>query len=657
VNERPTLLRQCAAEVLGTFVLVFFGTGAVHAAVLTGAQSGLWQVAVVWGVAISLAIYAVGAISGAHINPAITVAFAAYRRFPLRRVPPYVASQVAGAILAAATLYLLFGNILPRFEASEGLVRGRAGSELSAMMYGEYFPNPAIAKARAWSPDAVSHLQAMLAEGIGTALLALFVFALTDPANRARPRGGLFAIFIGLAVAVIISVLAPLTQAGLNPARDFGPRLFAWAAGWGSVAIPGPRGGFFTVYILAPILGAIAGAGVYQAVVRPALARSGADAARDKRNRKKGGSTVQPIQLILVGGFLGAGKTTLLAQAATRLAARGRRVGLITNDQAADLVDTSILEGRGFAVQEIAGGCFCCRFGNLVESAEEVIRRVDPHTIIGEPVGSCTDLSATVLQPLKKLHGDRFRVAPFTVLADPDRLAQVLGPPEESPLHESVIYILRKQLEEADLLVINKADRLTRARRRDLEEAARAAFPGRPVLAISALTGEGVDDWLDRLDTGRPAGRYVPEVDYDTYAEGEARLGWLNARARLHATRPVDWPRACEALLEAVRSRLAGESAEAAHIKLFLAGGGGSVVANLTSTADRPAARGKVPGDCREADLVINARADEAPEALRRIVEESVAAMARAGIEATIESVSSFRPARPTPVHRFDEPV
>jgi glycerol uptake facilitator protein len=139
------VLRQCIAEMVGTFVLVFFGTGAVHAAVLTGAQQGLWQVAVVWGIAISLAIYATGASSGAHMNPALTLSFVALRGFPWRRAPLYIVSQLLGAFLAAAVLYSLFSGILSQFESAHGLVRGTPGSELSAMVYGEYFPHPAVA--------------------------------------------------------------------------------------------------------------------------------------------------------------------------------------------------------------------------------------------------------------------------------------------------------------------------------------------------------------------------------------------------------------------------------------------------------------------------------------------------------------------------------
>ncbi|MGD0093805.1 MAG: MIP/aquaporin family protein [Planctomycetota bacterium] len=267
-EDKHSLVHECTAELVGTFILAFFGTGVVHVAVLTGALSGLWQVAVVWALAVTLAIYATAAVSGAHINPAMTIAFAAHRQFPWSKSGPYIASQVLGAFAAAGVLYLLFNNYIADFEQAHNIVRGSAGSELSAKVFGEYFPNPSDACPLETQYAKVSLIQAMLAEGIGTAFLAFFVFALTDSRNRERPGMNLAPLFIGLTVAMVIMIVAPLTQAGLNPARDFGPRLFSYFAGWGRIAIPGPRGGFFTVYILSPIIGAVIGGGVYQRVIR-----------------------------------------------------------------------------------------------------------------------------------------------------------------------------------------------------------------------------------------------------------------------------------------------------------------------------------------------------------------------------------------------------
>jgi len=490
MREPVTLLRQCVAEMIGTFILVFFGTGTVHAAVLTGAQQGLWQVAVVWGIAVSLAIYAAGAISGAHLNPAITVALMAWRGFPARKVPLYVASQLAGAILAAVMLYALYSNIIHDFESAHSIVRGAPGSELSAMVYGEYFPNPATARNLHWSDASVSHVQAMMAEAVGTAFLAFFVFAVTDVRNSSGPGRRLLPLFIGLTVSIIISVIAPLTQAGLNPARDLGPRLFAYSAGWGAIAIPGPRGGFLSIYVLSPILGAVVGGAVYQFLIAAPVGRSTGhkSAVRPTVWRIR---AMKKVQLIFVGGFLGAGKTTLLWRAAELLMKRGKRVGLITNDQAPGLVDTKWLSEKGLNVREVAGSCFCCNFPALIEAAES-LRSLDPDVLIGEPVGSCTDLSATILQPLKDKFGDRFVLSPLSVLADPLRLRDVLNDSGDA-FHASAAYIFRKQLEEADLLVINKMDLISREEGDRLEQLVAARLPRAIVRRLSAWTGEGLE--------------------------------------------------------------------------------------------------------------------------------------------------------------------
>lgn len=274
---KPSLLQAALAEVLGTFLLVLFGCGAVHAAVLTGAQSGLWQVAIVWGVAIMLVAYVCGGISGAHINPAMTIALATWSRFEWSRVPAYILAQLCGAMLAAAALFLFYGLFLEKHEQDKKVRRGEMGSIVTAMCYGEYYPAPGGLEPsqpnfdEAWSTFSrtVPFHVAFVAEILGTAVLALVVFAVTDPRNQSGPPPALAPVFIGLCVAILISIIAPLTQACFNPARDFGPRLFAYFAGWGQAAIPGPNGhGFFTVYILAPTLGTVVGGGFYERILR-----------------------------------------------------------------------------------------------------------------------------------------------------------------------------------------------------------------------------------------------------------------------------------------------------------------------------------------------------------------------------------------------------
>ncbi|HMC10491.1 MAG TPA: MIP/aquaporin family protein [Pirellulaceae bacterium] len=274
-------LRTFLAEALGTFILILFGCGAVHSAVLTGAQSGLWQVAIVWGMGVTLAAYCVGGVSGAHINPAMTIALAVWGRFPWSNVGPYIVAQLAGAILAAATLFVIYGPSLRLKEEKMGVKRGELGSIVTASCYGEFYPAPGgvLTAEGKWSEAEwrvfqarATFQEAFIAEVLCTAVLALVVFAVTDNKNSAAPASYFAPLIIGLTVASLISIIAPLTQCCLNPARDFGPRLFTYFAGWGTAALPGPNGhGVVTVYILAPILGAIAGGGIYDKLIRPSF--------------------------------------------------------------------------------------------------------------------------------------------------------------------------------------------------------------------------------------------------------------------------------------------------------------------------------------------------------------------------------------------------
>ena len=261
-------------EFVGTFLLVFFGCGSVAAAVLTGAQVGIFQVAIVWGIGIALAIHLTASLSGAHLNPAVTIAMASWRKFPARRVAPYIVVQLVAAFVSSFVLYLIFADALAQFETKNGIQRGHAGSEASAMIFGEYFPSPGGKPLVNAPAGVVPPLTALAAEIGGTAVLLLVICGVTDERNRSRPTE-LTPIAIGLTVTLLISLLGPLTMACFNPARDLGPRLFSACAGWGSLPFEVNGWGWLTVYILAPIAGGWLGAGFYSLVLAPHYARCG----------------------------------------------------------------------------------------------------------------------------------------------------------------------------------------------------------------------------------------------------------------------------------------------------------------------------------------------------------------------------------------------
>jgi glycerol uptake facilitator protein len=194
---------------------------------------------------------------------------AVWSDFPKGRVLPYIITQLLGAFVASAVLYFVFGDALRAYEQSNGIVRGSAGSEASAMVFGEFYPNPGGKPLTADTQARMSATAAFGAEVIGTAVLLLVIFCATDERNKARPQI-LTAAAIGLTVTLLISLLGPLTMACFNPARDFAPRVFSALAGWGSVPFAANGNGWWTVYIVAPVLGGLLGGGIYRAFFKPA---------------------------------------------------------------------------------------------------------------------------------------------------------------------------------------------------------------------------------------------------------------------------------------------------------------------------------------------------------------------------------------------------
>jgi G3E family GTPase len=358
---------------------------------------------------------------------------------------------------------------------------------------------------------------------------------------------------------------------------------------------------------------------------------------------------------VMVGGFLGAGKTTAMLRLAEHFTAGGRRVGLITNDQSQGLVDTSLLSSKGFPTTEITGGCFCCRFNSLTDAADRLTRDARPDVFLAEPVGSCTDLRATVQYPLRRLYGDDYRVAPLSVLVDPARAARIFGLEPGPSFSPKVLYIYEKQLEEADLIVVNKRDLLTDGQRDRLCDALRAKFPDAEVVAVSAKTGTNLDAWFTRLFAPLPARRAM-DVDYDVYAEGEALLGWLNATIHVSAARPFDGNELLRRLAAGVHGRLRAAGIEIAHFKMTLAPDAGSDlgVLNLVRSDGTPDVPFLLADALTEGELIVNLRAEAEPDVLKATMDEELGTVTRMlAVASRVEHSEHFRPGRPVPTHRM----
>ncbi len=351
---------------------------------------------------------------------------------------------------------------------------------------------------------------------------------------------------------------------------------------------------------------------------------------------------------VMIGGFLGAGKTTALAKLGAYLVERGQRVGLICNDQSMGLVDTAFLRSAGFRVEEITGGCFCCRFHSLMEAADRLTAEATPDLFLAEPVGSCTDLVATVSYPLRRIYGERFRVAPLSVLVDPARAARVLGLRGGRRFSEKVRYVYTKQLEEADIIVINKVDEAEPALLDALEETLRVEYPRAALRRVSAKQGTGLADWFDSLLAGEVEGEALT-IDYDTYAEGEALLGWLNCTVQLAAEGLFDADQVLLDLAGAIQAQVA----DIAHLKMTLDpldGSGTLSVVSVVRDDAGPDLRASLLDRTERGELVINLRAEADPERLERAVRAALEALP---LTVTVDHLERLRPARPVPTYRM----
>ena len=362
------------------------------------------------------------------------------------------------------------------------------------------------------------------------------------------------------------------------------------------------------------------------------------------------------IRFLMVGGFLGAGKTTAIARLAKHYIDQGQKVGLITNDQAYDLVDTHALRAQGFRVGEVPGACFCCKFEDLVETTKQLSDEDTPDVIIAEPVGSCTDLVATVIEPLRHLHGDQYEIGPLTVLLKPEHGQKILRAEQGVGFSPKAAYIFEKQLEEADVVAINKVDKLSDPERDELIALVDKQYPNKTILATSARHGNGFDQLIEAINKAPVTHTSFMDVDYDVYAEGEAELGWLNCQCHISSNKGEKFKLddLVFALVDELRQKLGACELEAAHLKVLGQANDESAIANLVGSSEGVERSLESGVSTVAADLVVNARVAADPDVLMGIVEQGIATVAEQhALEHRIHGMQRFRPGRPEPTHRM----
>ncbi len=359
-----------------------------------------------------------------------------------------------------------------------------------------------------------------------------------------------------------------------------------------------------------------------------------------------------PIDFIMIGGFLGAGKTTLISRLARKFQADGKHVCIVTNDQAAGLVDTQWLKSQGLEVNEVAGSCFCCNFDGLTAAMDEFETRQRPDVILAEPVGSCTDLIATIALPMMERLGERFTHRPYAVVLKPNHGRKILSG-IAGGFSEKAEYIFRKQLEESEIILINRIDELSADQVDELTSHLNRQYPGRTVIGLSAKTGENFDAFCDALEGEAGARQTTMDIDYDIYAEGEAELGWLNATVVFRSDAAMSLDDLAVGLVEHLRMGLQELQAEPGHLKVLCSGTDHVSVANLIDSDSPTVLSVSSQSSTNEITLLLNARVRLAPDDLARQANLALDALAKRLI-ATVEvrQMDSFRPGRPVPTHR-----
>ncbi len=370
----------------------------------------------------------------------------------------------------------------------------------------------------------------------------------------------------------------------------------------------------------------------------------------------------KPVKLIFAGGFLGSGKTTALAELAKRLIRRGMRLGIITNDQTENLVDTVIVKQMlaelSVPVEEVVEGCFCCKFDELMEHMEKILAH-EPDLLLGEPVGSCTDFVAAVANPVKIRYRDAFRFAPFSIMVDPERLREMLLGETETNFPEEVSYLFRKQLEEADIIVLNKIDLLSEQEKERLLSALGDKFPEKNVTAVSAREGDGMDMWLEALLSGEPgANTVLRQIDYNRYAAAEAVLGWLNAAIKITSREPFNSNEFARMLALDLREAFKRKDGEIGHLKFVITSAGKAMWVNVTHLAAEPVVSGEQLGNLSKGTLILNARVRLEPDKLETIVRESLDKVFKeAEMLFKIVELQCFSPAYPEPPYLIRDSV
>lgn len=357
------------------------------------------------------------------------------------------------------------------------------------------------------------------------------------------------------------------------------------------------------------------------------------------------------MKLHIVGGFLGSGKTTAITNAAKLLMHQGEKVAVVTNDQGKYLVDTSFIGSNDIPTAEVTNGCFCCNFNNLTDQIDFLERTVQPDCIFAESVGSCTDLVATVLKPLQLLKNNLFDELTFTVFVDSRLLIDhLLG--KKMPFSDEISYIFAKQIEEADLLVINKIDLLQSEDLEVLQGLTNTHFDRKIVISQNSLNPMNIQKWITTLDTLPIKLRDSLDIDYQIYGQGEADLAWLDEEVNIHTEDLSAWDCALK-FIESIVDEIKQKKIAVGHLKFMLKGEEFSHKISFTTILDENWKKYLPSLIIKDVQIMVNSRIETTPEVALEIIRNGIITISGKVVLIRESQEQAFQPGFPNPTHRI----
>jgi len=363
---------------------------------------------------------------------------------------------------------------------------------------------------------------------------------------------------------------------------------------------------------------------------------------------------MEKTRLMVVGGFLGAGKTTSIIAIAKELISSGKKIAIVTNDQGSKLIDSKYMAQQGLNVLEVAGGCFCGNFDAFTKKLAEVEEQFFPDIVLVEPVGSCADLIATVMKPLKKGYAGKFALSPLSVVVDPKRLKRVIK--DENKLFKNDInYLFEKQINEADVIALNKIDTLTDKEIGEYTEFLKKKFPAALVIAVSSFEKIGIENWIEKISSACEFKGDSLDIKYDVYTTAERHLGWLNTTAGIDPLTDIDANEFVYEFAEILKDNLKSKYMEIAHLKMYLVASNDYVKLSATSVYDESNFDKKMAVNCGESSLIINIRAQSPAQYLKEITENTLKILSEKYKFNLLEvQTEAFNPKYTVPLQRID---